>query len=429
MLPNIRQNDYLYSIPQFDLNTKDIEGFQDELGGFHSQFHDYFKRSESRGHFLNYMNGQFSELERKSIEPIALNIKGGNVRAMQRFISDAPWDDEKIMTKYRSLVASDLKNSDGAIIFDESGFAKKGKESIGVAKQYCGNLGKVDNCQVGVFAAYASDAGYSLVDKRLFIPEKWFGDEFKLRRKKCKLPEDVEFKTKPQLAAEMLNHIANEDILSFKYILGDSLYGISPEFIEAANKLVGKTYFVSVPGKTLCWLKSPVTVEKKYKYRGEQRTKNVLVDTEKKPISLSALAQSTNSYFWYRRKVSEGTKGPIVYEFTRRRVKLSLKGLPQQEVWVIIRRSIGKNPEYSYYISNAPKSTRLPLFVWLSGMRWAIEQCFEETKSELGMDQYEVRKFPGWHHHIITCMLGHFFLWHLKIRLGKKNSIYYAVSA
>ena len=255
------------------------------------------------------------------------------------------------MAKYRNLVASDLNNSDGALIFDESGFAKKGNESIGVAKQYCGNIGKVDNCQVGVFAAYASDAGYSLVDKRLFIPEKWFSDEFKLRRKKCKLPEDMEFRTKPQLAVEMLNHIANEDILSFKYILGDSLYGISSDFIEAANKLVDKTYFVSVPGKTLCWLKSPVTVEKKYKYRGEQRSKNVLVDTKKKPISLSALAHSTNSYFWYRRKVSEGTKGPIIYEFTRRRVKLSLKGLPRQKVWVIIRRSISKKPEYSYYIT------------------------------------------------------------------------------
>ena len=222
---------------------------------------------------------------------------------------------------------------------------------------------------------------------------------------------------------------AGEGILSFKYILGDSIYGVSPEFIEAASQLVGTTYFVSVPGKTLCWLKSPVTVEKKYKYKGKQRRKKILVDTEKKPIPLTALAQNTNSYFWYRRTVSEGTKGPIVYEFTRRRVRLSLKGLPRQEVWVIIRRSTGKNPEYSYYISNASTSARLPLFVWLSGMRWAIEQCFEETKSELGMDQYEVRKFPGWHHHIITCMLGHFFLWHLKIRLGKKSSVHYAISA
>jgi SRSO17 transposase len=429
MLTNIRQNDYLYPVPKFDLSTQEIEAFSHELNGFHSEFHDYFKRSESREHFFNYMNGQFSELERKSIEPIALNVKGGNVRAMQRFVSDAPWDDDKIMVKYRNLVASDLQSPDGALIFDESGFAKKGNESIGVAKQYCGNLGKVDNCQVGVFAAYASETGYSLVDKRLFIPEKWFGDEFESRRNKCNLPAETVFKTKPQLAVEMLNSLADEGTLPFKYILGDSVYGISPEFIEAANKLVDTTYFVSVPEKTLCWLKSPVTVEKKYKYKGEQRTKTVLVDTDKKPISLSALAKNTNSYFWYRRKVSEGTKGPIVYEFTRRRVKLSGKGLPQKEVWVIIRRTIGKKPEYSYYISNASSSARLPLFVWLSGMRWAIEQCFEETKSELGMDQYEVRKFPGWQHHIITCMLGHFFLWHLKIRLGKKSSIYYSISA
>lgn len=119
-------------------------------------------RNESREHFLNYMSGQFSELERKSIQPIALNIKGGNVRTMQRFISDAPWEDDKIMAKYRNLVAFDLQSQDGVLIFDESGFAKKRNDSIRVSKQYCGNLGKVDNCQVGVFAAYASETGYSL---------------------------------------------------------------------------------------------------------------------------------------------------------------------------------------------------------------------------------------------------------------------------
>jgi len=254
-----------------------------------------------------------------------------------------------------------------------------------------------------------------LVDKRLFIPEKWFGDDFESRRKKCKLPAEAIFKTKPQLAVEMLNNLADEGILPFKYILADFFYGVSPEFIDAASNLVGTNYFVSVPGKTLCWLKSPITIEKEYKYKGEKSSKTVLIDTNRKPISLSTLAKNTNSYFWYRRKVSEGTKGPIVYEFTRRRVKLSGEGIPQREVWVVIRRSIGKNPEYSYYISNAS-----------SGMRWAIEQCFEETKSERGMDQYEARKFQGWHHHIITCMLGHFFLWHLKIRFGKKSSIYYA---
>ena len=120
------------------------------------------------------MAGQFSDLERKSIEPIALAVEGVNVRSLQRFVSDAPWDDDKMIIKYRSLVNDDLGSPDGALIFDESGFVKKGQDSVGVARQYCGTIGKVDNCQVGVFAAYVSEEGYALVDKRLFLPERWF---------------------------------------------------------------------------------------------------------------------------------------------------------------------------------------------------------------------------------------------------------------
>lgn len=146
-------------------------------------------------------------------------------------------------------------------------------------------------------------------------------------------------------------------------------------------------------------------------------------------MTVEKLARNINDYFWYRRKVSEGTKGPIIYEFTRRQVILSAAGLPKKTVWLLIRRTIDDDPEYSFFISNASLSTRLKTLVWLSGLRWAIEQCFEETKSELGMDHYEVRKFTGWHHHMLTCMLSHFFLWHLKIRMGKKSTIYYTVAA
>jgi SRSO17 transposase len=155
----------------------------------------------------------------------------------------------------------------------------------------------------------------------------------------------------------------------------------------------------------------------------------VLDSTEKKPIKLASLAKSLSSFYWYRRKVSEGTKGPIEYEFTKRRIVLSKNGIPDKEVWLVVRRTLEDAPTYSYFLSNAPVSTRLPTFVWLSGLRWPIEQCFEETKTELGMDHYEVRKYRGWHHHMLTCMLAHFFLWHLKIRLGKKSTSYYAVAA
>ena len=429
MLPITRSNEHLYSVPKFDLGKGDIKDFMNELSGFHEQFADCFQRSESREHFFNYMTGQFSPLERKSIEPIALAVKDGNVRAMQRFVSDAPWDDEKMVLKHRSNVNDDLGSPDGALIFDESGFVKKGQDSIGVARQYCGTIGKVDNCQVGVFTAYVSEHGYSLIDKRLFIPEKWFADDYLQRRIKCKLPEDTVFLTKPQLAVEMLGAIVEENILPFKYVLADSLYGISPEFIEAVEALPGKTYFVSVPKDTLCWLKRPMTITKEYLWGGKARSKTVLVDPDSKPISMDELAGNINDYFWYRRKVSEGTKGPIIYEYTRLQVILSASGLPQKTVWLLIRRTLDDEPKYSFFISNASASTRLKTLIWLSGLRWAIEQCFEETKTELGMGHYEVRKFTGWQHHMLTCMLAHFFLWHLKIRLGKKSTLYYSIAA
>ncbi len=429
MLPISRRDEHLYSVPKFDLGKSDVKGFINELRGFHEQFADCFHRSESREHFFNYMAGQFSELERKSIEPIALAVKDGNVRAMQRFVSIAQWDDDNILSKYRSFVNDDLGSSNGALIFDESGFLKKGQDSIGVARQYCGTAGKVDNCQVGVFAAYVSDSGYSLVDKRLFIPEQWFTDEYHTRREKCNLPEDTVFRTKPQLAAEMLQALHEEKTLPFKYVLGDSIYGISPEFIETVENLPGITYMVSVPKSTLCWLKRPMTITKQYRWGGKTKSKTVLVGTDSKPIAVGKLAKNINDYFWYRRQVSEGTKGPIVYEFTRRRVVLSAAGLPEKTVWLLIRRTIGDDPQSSFFVSNESSNTRLKTLVWLSGLRWAIEQCFEETKTELGMDHYEVRKFMGWHHHILTCMLAHFFLWHLKIRMGKKSAIHYAVAA
>jgi SRSO17 transposase len=429
MLPEIRTEGDIYAIPNFTVEKDEVKDFIHELKGFHFEFADCFQRSEPRENFFHYMVGQFSDLERKSIEPIALSVKDGKVRAMQRTISDTVWDDEKILPIYRSMINDDMGHPNGAIIFDETGFIKKGDNSIGVARQYCGTAGKVENCQVSVFAAYASSHGYALLDKRLFIPEKWFGNDYTERRRKCKLPESTQFKTKPQLAIEMFKDLENQDALPFKYIVADCLYGNSPDFIDAIDECVGKTYFVSIPFDTLCWLQKPVTRIKTYKYKAQIRSKEVVESTAKKPISMAELAKSLNDYFWYKRTVSEGTKGPIEYEFSRRQVTIAKNGLPWKSVWLIMRRTLDKTPKCSFFISNASTSTKLNTFVWLSGLRWAIEQCFEETKSEFGMHHYEVRKYQGWHHHILTCMLGHFFLWHLKIRLGKKSSSYYSIAA
>jgi SRSO17 transposase len=243
------------------------------------------------------------------------------------------------------------------------------------------------------------------------------------------MPEELTFMSKPQLAARMLKDIVGQEQIPFNWVVADSIYGSSPDFIKTVENCSELHYFVCVPSDTNCWLTRPITRKKKYKYKGQIREKSVLETTAKKPITVASLAKSIPNFFWYRRKVSEGTKGPIEYEFTKRRIVLSKNGHPDKTLWLIIRRTTEANPTYRYFLSNAPVSTRLPTFVWLSGLRWPIEQCFEEAKTELGMDHYEVRKYGGWHHHILTCMLAHFFLWHLKIRLGKKSTVYYTIAA
>ena len=170
------------------------------------------------------MVGQFSTLERKSIEPMALQVEGGTIRGMQRFISDVRWDEEQMRWNYHQLVADEMGDPEGVLMFDETGFVKKGHDSVGVARQYCGTLGKVENCQVGVFAAYASRHGYALVDKRLFLPETWFTDAYAARRTTCHVPHELGFQSKSQLAATMLQAIVHDGLLPFKYVVADCLW-------------------------------------------------------------------------------------------------------------------------------------------------------------------------------------------------------------
>jgi SRSO17 transposase len=359
---------------------------------------------------------------------MALKVEGGTIRGLQRFISDVVWDEEQMRWNYHQLVAEEMGDPDGVLRFDETGFVKKGKDSVGVARQYCGTLGKVENCQVGVFAGYASRHGYGLVDKRLFLPEVWWTEAYAARRTRCNVPDELTFQSKPQLAAAMLEAMAHEGLLPFKYIVADCLYGNSPTFLDAVEACVGRTALVAIPSETRCWLQRPRTADKHYRYKGEARVKRV-VEPDSAPCMVATVAASLPASSWYRRKVSEGTKGPITYAFARQRVTLCKEGLPDRTVWLVIKRTLGAEPSYTYAISNAPASTPLRTFVWLSGLRWAVEQCFEEGKTELGMDHYEVRKYAGWHHHMLTTMLAHFFLWHLKLRLGKKSPSPYRVAA
>jgi SRSO17 transposase len=387
MLPACRTTGEGFAIPTFDLTPAAVEGFPEELWDFQSALHDCFTRSEARTHFFDYMMGQLSPLERKSIEPMAFHIEGGTICGLQRFISDVPWDEEQMRWNYHQLVAEAMGDPEGVLIVDETGFVKKGKESVGVARQYCGTLGKVANCQVGVFASYASPHGYALVDKCLFLPEAWWTETYATRRTRCHVP-----------------------------------YGNSPDFWDAIDRCVGVTAFVAIPADTRCWLHAPRTMAKTYTYQGAVRSKRVVGVGTQEPCTVMAVAASLPALRWYRRTVSEGTKGPIISEFTRQRITLCKDGLPERAVWLVVKRTIGGEPTSTYSISNAPVSTPLRTLVWLSGVRWAIEPCFAEGKTALGMDHYEGRKYPGWHHHMLMTMLAHFFLWHLQICLREKSA-------
>jgi len=319
MLPVCRTAGEPFAIPQFALTRSDIDSFLDELRRFHTAFRACFARQEPRDQFFNYMVGQFSALERKSIEPLALQVEGGKVRAMQRLVSEALWDAAAMLETYHRLVQDEMGEPDGVLIVDETGFVKKGADSVGVARQYCGSLGKVENCQVGVFAAYASRQGYALVDKRLFLPEPWFADAYPARRTKCKLPDEVTWQSKPQLAVAMVQGLHQAGVLSCKYIVADCLYGNSPDFWAACEACVGTVAFVATPADTRCWPQPLATTTHTSTYNGEQRTKRIAV-TDKPAGTVAELAHAIPATFWYRRTVAEGTKGPITYEFTRKRI-------------------------------------------------------------------------------------------------------------
>ncbi|NJL59498.1 MAG: transposase [Desulfobacteraceae bacterium] len=285
------------------------------------------------------MVGQSGRLERKSAGPTALRAGGGTVRSVQRAISDAFRDEDRIMNKYHNMIKDDMGHPDGVIISDESGFPEKGKDSVGVSRQYCGSPGKAENCQVGVSAAYASPYGYALADKRLFIPDKRFTEEYQGMRKKCGVPEEISSETEPHPAAGMPESFYMNGSLPFRYIMTDCLYGNSPEFAETADSCAGKTFFPAVSSDTRCRFRHPSVRRKQYRYGGELKSKEAVPGS--RPVCVPEL-KSISSCFRYKRKVSEGTEGPILYEFTERKITPAGNGLPWKTVRLIVKRTCGK---------------------------------------------------------------------------------------
>jgi SRSO17 transposase len=409
--------------PTLDLTPQEVVGLVEELQQYHAIYAPLFQRREQRAWSAAYLRGLLADLPRKSIGPLVLALVGADrdaVRGLQHFISDGPWDDDAILRRHWQEVERDLGDDDGVLTLDGSDFPKQGRESVGVKRQYCGEVGKRANCQAGVFLGYASRHGYTLLDRRLYLPEEWVEDEaYAGRREACGVPPDAVFQTKPALGGAMIRALRQAGTLRCRWVACDEGFGRDTALLDQIAGL-GLWYYAEVPHDTRGWPDRPATAVPAWSGRGRKPTRARVVDPAAAPQTAAEVAAALPASAWSRQVIKEGSKGPITADFALRRVVAVRDGLPGPAVWLVLRR----NPETSEpktYLSNAPAATPSATLVRASGMRWPIERCFEEGKQHLGLGDYEVRSWRGWHHHLTLVILAHFFLVRLQCRWGGKG--------
>ena len=408
--------------PTLRLSVRDVQTSADELINFHRLFHVIFRRREQREWSALYLCGQLSTLERKTIEPIVTAFRGADpnaVRGLQRFISRETWPAEKLIMQLQELVAEWLGDPVGVVIVDGSGFPKQGQHSVGVARQYCGAVGKVANSQEGVFMAYVSRYGYAFLDERLYVHQTWFSDEAHTRWRPCGIPDDLPFQTEPELALDMLQGLVTRGVVPFRWVAADAHFGEIPAFLDGVAAL-GKWYLIEVPCDTRGWLHTPTVEPPGCGVLGRPRTQPRVSRSAPRPCELRELAAQLPKTAWTRHLIKEGSKGPILADFAFLRVTTIRAGLPGPRVWAIFRRSCGIEPELKFYLSNAPTTCPRAEFVRVSGLRWPVETALEEGKSEIGMDHYETRSWVSWHHQMAHSFMAHLFLMRLCLVFKKK---------
>ena len=419
--------DELRSVPpKMELRAGELaEQLLPELESYHRVYNPLFKRREQREQSMQYLQGLLSAIPNKSVECMVLHMAGDDpnaIRATQQFIGQGAWADEEILEQHWQEVEKDLGDVQGVIILDGSDFPKQGGESVGVKRQWCGQLGKraqwAPDCQAGVFLGYASLKGYTLLHRRLYLPEEWLcEDAYADRRQKCGVPSDVTFKTKPELGLEMLRQVAQTDTLSFRWLTCDEAFGRDSKFLDQAAQYV--YYFAEVPHDTRVWQQRPATAVPAWSGRGRKPTQERLVAGSPAPHTVVDLAATLSASAWSRQTVKEGSQGPIVADFACLQVVAVRDDLPGPDLRLVFRRQL-ETGELKCYLSNEAADTPLQTFVWLSGMRWPLETCFEEGKQEIGLGDYQTRSWTGWHHHMTLCLLAHFLLVRLQLKLQDK---------
>lgn len=404
-----------------EMENKELRRLARYIEDYQQRFAPLFGRAETRRWAREYMGGLLMDLERKNCWQIAeaRKIPSQNLRALQHFLDGSPWPWEPVTVEMGRLVDEHLGNEDGIIVVDESGVRRWGDKSVGIARQYLGSVGKVDNGQVGVYLTYASEHGQAFLDMRLYIHKEWFADLH--RCSEAGIPEGTIFRTKPALAAEMVERASRNGIRG-RWLTADEAYGNNPEFLDVVDTL-GWWYVVEVPVDLEVWSTRPKVLPPTPRGAvGRPRRKPRLARKSDHSVAVRALASKVRRRDWQRLTVAEGTQGRRVFDFAFLRTVEKRNGLPGRDAWLILRRSIEQTPEIKYYLSNAPADADQERIAVVGSERWRIESCIKEAKGQTGLDESEGRNWKHWHHHTTLSMLTHAFLACARVTWAQKHS-------
>lgn len=365
------------------LDPAEIRGWAVGLSALHQRIATHFVRAEPRQLAYAYLQALISPIERKNGWQIAEHLGATTPDGVQRLLATARWEADQVRDDLQAYVVEHLGHPDAVWVIDETGFLKKGTKSVGVKRQYSGTAGRTENCQIGVFLAYASPRGRTFLDRELYLPKEWAAD--RPRRDEAGVPPQVVFQTKPQLAQHMLKRARTAGVPG-RWVTADTVYGNDPK-LRAYLEECPQAYVLAVSRTTAVWS----------------------ADAEgRHDETLAAYVARQGGETWQRLSAGDGAKGPRLYDWAWGLMAPARRA--GWEHWWLARRSISDPSELAYYVVYAPAETALTTIVEVAGARWAVEESLETAKGEVGLDQYEVRKWIGWYRHITLALLAHAFL-------------------
>jgi len=390
----------------FELTVEDIQGQAEALVEFHSQYTPYFqtKTRDNGSQALEYLKGQLLLKSKRNMSQMATEVTDINEQALSHFTSNSPWDDASLTVQI-GQDAVELIGPGGALILDESGNPKQGDKSVGVARQYCGRLGKVDNCQVGVFVAYAKAGQTTLIDKRLYLPQAWTNDPDRCRQ--AGVPEtEIVFRKKSELGLAMVLQ-ARKNQIPFEFVDMDAHYG-QQAWLLSRLAVENIEYMAEIPADTRVSLAYPaVGIPERKGNRGRKPSKTRVLDGQ--PIEVRSLLKK-DKLKWSVLKVRDTARGELWIRFAALRVYRLEDELPvEQPVWLCLRQELDSG-EVKFAFSNAPVNSPIKILADKMCTRYWVERALEDAKGLAGLDEYQVIGWRGWHHHMTMTMLAMLFL-------------------